>query len=195
MTYLALPWFVLVTTGSPGKMSLVLAAEILPMALLGIPSGSVVGALGGRTTMLIADFARAPIMLSIPLLHSAGMLTFPLLLGIVALLGTFMPPYFAAQRVVLPELVGEDERLIAQGNSMIEGGTAFAGADRAGARGRADPVPRRAERALRRRGDVRDLVPDPAHARAEEGSRSARPRSAACSRGCVSSCATGCSGR
>ena len=35
MTYLALPWFVLVTTGSPGKMSLVLAAEILPMALLG----------------------------------------------------------------------------------------------------------------------------------------------------------------
>ena len=39
MTYLALPWFVLVTTGSPGKMSLVLAAEILPMAILGIPSG------------------------------------------------------------------------------------------------------------------------------------------------------------
>ena len=97
MTYLALPWFVLVTTGSPGKMSLVLAAEILPMALLGIPSGSVVERLGGRTTMLIADFARAPIMLSIPLLHEAGMLTFPMLLGIVALLGTFMPPYFAAR--------------------------------------------------------------------------------------------------
>ncbi len=126
MTYLALPWFVLVTTGSPGKMSLVLAAEILPMALLGIPSGSVVERLGGRTTMLIADFARAPIMLSIPLLHEAGVLTFPMLLGIVALLGTFMPPYFAAQRVVLPELVGENERLLAQGNSMIEGGTAFA---------------------------------------------------------------------
>ena len=49
-------------------------------------------------------------MLSIPLLHEAGMLTFPMLLGIVALLGTFMPPYFAAQRVVLPELVGENER-------------------------------------------------------------------------------------
>ena len=42
MTYLALPWFVLVTTGSPGKMSLVLAAEILPMAVLGIPSGALV---------------------------------------------------------------------------------------------------------------------------------------------------------
>jgi MFS family permease len=127
MTYLALPWFVLVTTGSPGKMSFVLAAEILPMALFGIPSGSVVEKLGGRRTMLAADLARGPIMVSIPLLHAAGMLSFPLLLAIVALLGTFMPPYFAAQRVVLPELVGEDERLMAQGNSMIEGGTAFAG--------------------------------------------------------------------
>lgn len=127
MTYLALPWFVLATTGSPGKMSLVLAAEILPMAIFGIPSGSVVEKLGGRTTMLVADFARAPIMASIPLLHAAGLLSFPLLLALVALLGTFMPPYFAAQRVVLPELVGENERLLVQGNSMIEGGTSFAG--------------------------------------------------------------------
>jgi MFS family permease len=127
MTYLALPWFVLATTGSPGKMTLVLTAEILPMALLGIPSGSVVERLGGRTTMLMADFARVPIMASIPLLHAADALSFPLLLGIVALLGAFMPPYGAAQRVVLPELVGENERLLVQGNSMIEGGTAFAG--------------------------------------------------------------------
>ena len=125
MTYLALPWFVLVTTGSPGKMSLVLAAEILPMALLGIPSGSIVEKLGGRTTMLVADVARAPIMASIPLLHAADLLSFPLLLGLVALLGSFMPPYFAAQRIVLPELVGEDERMISQGSSMIEGGMAF----------------------------------------------------------------------
>ena len=126
MTYLALPWFVLVTTGSPGKMSLVLAAETLPMAILGIPSGTVVQRLGSRTTMLVADFARAPILASIPLLHSAGALSFELLLGIVALLGCFMPPYFASQRTILPELVGEDERRMSQANSSIEGGTAFA---------------------------------------------------------------------
>src|SRR6188768_3992494 len=74
MTYLALPWFVLVTTDSPGKMSLVLAAEILPMAVLGIPSGSVVQRLGSRTTMLVADAARAPILASIPLLYAADVL-------------------------------------------------------------------------------------------------------------------------
>jgi MFS family permease len=126
MTYLALPWFVLVTTGSPGKMSLVLAAEILPMAILGIPSGTVVQRLGSRTTMLIADFARAPILASIPLLYAADLLSFGLLLGIVALLGCFMPPYFASQRTILPELVGEDETRMSQANSAIEGGTAFA---------------------------------------------------------------------
>ena len=126
MTYLALPWFVLSTTGSPGKMSLVLAAEILPMAILGIPSGAVVQKLGSRTTMLVADFARAPILVSIPLLHAAGVLSFGLLLGIVALLGCFMPPYFASQRTILPELVGEDERRMSQANSSIEGGSAFA---------------------------------------------------------------------
>ena len=63
---------------------------------------------------------------SLPILHSAGMLSFPLLLALVFVLGCFMAPYFAAQRVILPELVGEDETTIAQANSAIEGGSAFA---------------------------------------------------------------------
>ena len=42
MTFVALPWFVLVTSGSATKMSVVLAVEIAPMALLGIPSGSLI---------------------------------------------------------------------------------------------------------------------------------------------------------
>ena len=57
-------------------MSVVLAVQILPMAILGVPSGTLVQRLGSRTTMLVADFARAPIMASIPLLYSAGVLSF-----------------------------------------------------------------------------------------------------------------------
>ena len=53
MTFLALPWFVLTTTGSTTRMGIVLAAELLPIALLGIPSGAVVSRLGAR-----ADDAR-----------------------------------------------------------------------------------------------------------------------------------------
>jgi len=52
MTLLALPWFVLVTTGSPARMGLVVAADLLPMVVLAIPGGAVAGRLGARPTML-----------------------------------------------------------------------------------------------------------------------------------------------
>ena len=89
-------------------MGIVLAAELLPMALLGIPSGVVVSRLGRGETMLVCDLVRVPLMLSIPMLYSAGLLVFPLLLVLVFVLGVFIAPYFSAQRLVLPELVGED---------------------------------------------------------------------------------------
>src|SRR5688500_4767573 len=71
MTYLALPWFVLATTGSAAKMGIVLAAEMAPVALLGIPSGALVARLGALRAMQLADLARAPLMASVPLLHAA----------------------------------------------------------------------------------------------------------------------------
>ena len=121
MTFLALPWFVLVTTGSATKMSIVLAVEILPIALLGIPSGALVAKLGARTTMVLGDAGRAPLMLAIPLLHEVGLLSFPLLLVCVFAVGCFIAPYFSAQRLILPELVGDDERTVGQANAIVEG--------------------------------------------------------------------------
>jgi MFS family permease len=121
MTYLALPWFVLVTTGSPTRMGIVLAVQILPVALFGIPSGSLVGRLGARQTMVISDAMRVPLLVSVPLLHEAGWLSFELLLALVFLLGCFFAPYFSAQRLILPELVGDDERTVAQANAFVEG--------------------------------------------------------------------------
>ena len=48
---------------------------------------------------------------------------FPLLLAIVFAIGCFLAPFFASQRVILPELVGEDETTVAQANAVIEGAT------------------------------------------------------------------------
>jgi MFS family permease len=122
-TALALPWFVLVTTGSPTKMGLVFAAELIPMALLGIPAGSVVDRLGPRASMLLADGARAPLIALVPLLHELGALSFGLILVLGALHGVFSSAYFACQRTILPAIVGEDERTLAQANTLIEGAT------------------------------------------------------------------------
>ena len=121
MTFLALPWFVLATTGSPTRMSIVLAAELAPVAVLGIPSGVVIARWGARRTMLVADLARVPVIASIPLLHELGLLSFPLLLVLVALVGVFIAPYFASQALILPELVGDDEQVVAQANALVEG--------------------------------------------------------------------------
>jgi MFS family permease len=123
MTFLALPWFVLTTTGSTARMGVVLAAELLPMALLGIPSGVVVTRLGARRTMLVCDLARVPLMASIPILYSAGLLSFGLLLALVFMLGVFIAPYFSAQRLVLPELVGDDHTILTQANAVVEAGS------------------------------------------------------------------------
>jgi len=121
MTFLALPWFVLATTGSPTKMSIVLAVELAPVAILGIPSGAVIARWGARRSMLASDLARAPLIASIPLLHELGLLSFPLLLVLVSFVGVFMAPYFASQALILPELVGHDERVVAQATALVEG--------------------------------------------------------------------------
>jgi len=121
MTFLALPWFVLETTGSAARMGVVLAVELAPVGLFGIPSGALVGRLGARRTLLVSDAARVPLMCSVPLLHAAGVLSFPLLLVLVFLLGCFLAPYMSASQVVVPELVGEDRHLVAQANAALEG--------------------------------------------------------------------------
>jgi MFS family permease len=96
--------------------------QLLPVALLGIPSGTLVTRLGARRTMLLGDSVRAPLMAAIPVLHAAGALSFGLLLVCVFLLGCFLAPYFSAQRLILPELVGDDdERVVAQANAFVEG--------------------------------------------------------------------------
>ncbi len=121
MSFVALPWFVLVTSGSATRMSVVLGAEVLPMALFGIPSGSLVSRLGSRVTMLASDALRAPLIALVPILHWAGVLTFPLLLVIVFLAGVFITPYATAQRTVIPELFGDDETIVAKASGLFGG--------------------------------------------------------------------------
>lgn len=120
MTWLALPWFVLVTTHSPERMTWVILAEVIGMGLAGIPSGGVLQRLGARTTMLAADALRAPLMLLVPVLHWTGHLDFAALLALAFLLGAFGGPYFAAQRVIVPELLGEDQETISQASALTQ---------------------------------------------------------------------------
>jgi MFS family permease len=121
MTFVALPFFVYVTTGSTAKMGWVLAAEMLPIAIFGIPAGTVIAKLGAKKTMLISDAARGPLLLVIPILHSTGHLSFAALLGTTFAIGIFAAPYFASSRLVVPEVAGEDEQAVASVNAVLSG--------------------------------------------------------------------------
>lgn len=123
MTALALPWFVLTSTGSTSRAAYVVGAEVLGFALLGIPSGSFAARLGARRTMLLCNAGLGVIVGLIPALHWSGILSFPILLVLAFASGGLSTPYLAAQEVVLPELVGEDERVVTQANAVFQSAT------------------------------------------------------------------------
>jgi MFS family permease len=120
MTWLALPWFVLTTTGSPARMGVVLAVEAASLAVFGFLSGNVVARLGPWRTMLIADAVRAPLLALVPLLHAVDALSFPLLLALVAAVTAVGVPSFASKTSMVPELVGEDEQVVAEANALVQ---------------------------------------------------------------------------
>jgi MFS family permease len=130
MTAIALPWFVLVSTGSATRMGAVLAVEFAGMAVLGLWGGPVAGRLGSRRMMLTADLIRAVLIGLIPVLHWTGGLTYPVLLAVGFLVGAFFPAYTASQRLVLAGIVGADElRLTRAGGLMsaVNESASFAG--------------------------------------------------------------------
>jgi MFS family permease len=120
MTWVALPWFVLRTTGSPQRMAWVMIAEIVPIAAVGFWGGAIAARTGTRRTMLTCDLLRVPLFTAIPVLHSAGMLPFPVLLALVAASGVFLAPYAAVQRAVVPELIGEEQADVASATALFQ---------------------------------------------------------------------------
>ena len=121
MTFVALPWFVLVTTGSYAKMGWVLAAEMAPIGLLGIPAGTLIARLGAKRTMLLSDAARGPLLTVLPVLYWTHHLSFPAILGATFAVGCFSAPYFGSSRIVIPEVAGEDERAVTEVNAVLSG--------------------------------------------------------------------------
>ncbi len=120
MTGIALPWFVLQTTGSATRTGVVAAAGWAPMALLSIPAGTVAARLGARRTMVVCDLARAPLVAAVPVLHAAGALSFGVLVALAFAIGLFVAPHLASQRALLPELLGIHPGTVMRANAALQ---------------------------------------------------------------------------
>jgi MFS family permease len=125
LSALALPWFVLATTHSTSRMGVVFAVELLPFVLFGLHAGAVVDRLGPRTTMLVSDLVRAPLIAVVPLLHAVGGLSYVVILVVAFTVGLFSTAYFTCQRAVIPAIVGADEQAVVRANTFLEGATNF----------------------------------------------------------------------
>jgi predicted MFS family arabinose efflux permease len=123
MTWLALPWFVLVTTGSASRMGLVLAAEVAGVGLLGIPGGAVAARLGPRRTLVLSNLGAGAAVAAVPMLHALDALSFGLLLALVFAAGALWAPQFSAQRVALAELLDDDEARVSDANALLQAAT------------------------------------------------------------------------
>jgi predicted MFS family arabinose efflux permease len=62
-------------------------------------------------------------MVLVPLLHWTGNLTLPLLAAIAFVLGAAGTPYMAAQRVVVADILDEDEASVQRANALLQGAT------------------------------------------------------------------------
>jgi MFS family permease len=105
ISMIALPWFVLTTTGSATKTGLVALAELAPLVLLKVLGGPIIDRVGPRRISIYCDLASMLVLASIPLLHALGWLSFPLFLGLVAVAGALRGPGDAAKHALVPLLV------------------------------------------------------------------------------------------
>jgi MFS family permease len=101
---IAIPWFVLITTGSPVKTGLVAMAEMTPLVIVKAVGGPLIDKVGARRISVVADTASTAVVGLVPLLHTLGLLHFPTLLVLVAIAGAFRGPGDSAKETLIPDI-------------------------------------------------------------------------------------------
>jgi MFS family permease len=105
VSMIAIPWLVLVTTGSATRTGLVSVAELTPLVVFKATGGPLVDRVGPRRMAITADLLSMVSVGLIPLLHGADRLSFPALLVLVAVGGALRGPGDAAVGAMIPSLV------------------------------------------------------------------------------------------
>ena len=100
---LAIPWFVLVTTGSAALTSLAVVANFVPIVLATFFGGVIVDRVGFRTTSIVADLASAAAVAAIPLLHTTVGIEIWQLLTLVFVGALLDAPGATARQALFPE--------------------------------------------------------------------------------------------
>jgi MFS family permease len=101
---IAIPWFVLETTGSASQTGVSVATGVAPYVIVGILSGSIVDRIGYKRASIISDLLSFISALLIPVLYETRGLEFWQLLVLVFVGAFFDSPGISARQALLPEL-------------------------------------------------------------------------------------------
>jgi MFS family permease len=148
ITFLAVPWFVLQTTGSAARTGLTGGVVVLGMVVGGFFGGPLVDRFGFRRASIVADLASGLTVTLIPLLYLTVGLAFWQLLVLV-LLGTCLDtPGMTARQSLIPDLADRARMPVERANSALQ--TIESSSDLLGtaARGRPHRAPRAEQRAV-----------------------------------------------
>ena len=101
----ALPLLAIVTLAStPAQVGWLTALGSAPFLVLALPVGAWLDRVRRRPVMIVSDYARFALLLSIPILHRADVLTFRYLAATVFLVGVFQVFFDLASQSHLPDL-------------------------------------------------------------------------------------------
>ncbi len=127
VTFVALPWLVLATTGSAARTGAVSAAETLPYVLAMALGGRVVDRLGSRRLAIAADATSAVVVALVPLLYSARALSFTGLVAVVAIAGAARAFGDLSKQTLLPTAVAASGLSMDRATALADGGSRLAG--------------------------------------------------------------------
>jgi MFS family permease len=104
ITMLAIPWFVLQTTGSASRMRLVAAATVGPMVISTFVGGTLTDRMSHRQLAVLSDVLSGVTVAAIPALHFTIGLNLPTLIALVFLGAIFDGPGMNARQAMVPKL-------------------------------------------------------------------------------------------
>jgi MFS family permease len=118
LTFIAIPWFVLQTTGSAARTGITAAVSVVAMIVAGFFAGALVDRLGYKRMSVISDLASGVTVALIPLLHYTVGIAFWQLLALVFLGALLDTPGNTARRSLFPELIERAGMLPERANSV-----------------------------------------------------------------------------
>jgi MFS family permease len=127
MSFLAIPWFVLVTTGSASKTGVVAFVEMAPYVLMQGFGGPFVDRVGAWRLSVGTDLVATVAVATIPLLHATGQLSFGSLCGLVAVAGLVRGCGDTSRYVMVPGVVEQAAVPMERGAGLYDGVNRLAG--------------------------------------------------------------------